>query len=545
MWKRLAENKPLISDSLVQKAELITAILLTLIIIFLNYTFMQHGGALWRDEANSANIATMPSFSEIWYRLQFDPFPLFTFLLLRFWTNMGLSSDLAMRFFGFLVSISVLAALWFNVRMLGIRTPLLSLLLFAFSPLSVRYISSIRPHGVGILLALLTLALTGKIMKEFRMRYVIQTVFAAVLCVHSLYRNIFFLTSFVFAAMVITALKHKWKKVFLLLLILILAAFSLLPYWPIIKAQDYVIIIKVPVSLPQLWEKLYSALAATADPLFFVWTAFFLLSIGLTIYSCIFKAEQNVSQEKRDTRLFCTIVMITSIILFFIFLKLVSVTTQPWYYLPIMAIFAICFDAIVGTEKAGTVLRIIAAVAVVASTFSSVLDKCRTRQTNIDIAAYMLEKSAQKGDLLVADPWYLSISFQRYYSGQASLITVPPLEDHRTHRYDLIKAKMASTLPLQPLFTEILKTLKAGNKVWMIKETSDLSMVPDTPAFSLAPAPKSIFKWSGNAYMGNWDSQILNFIQSLPVKISYFQLLTDKPVSQNEDCSVVEIAGSQ
>jgi hypothetical protein len=543
MRESLSGNK---IDSLIRKIELTTAILLTLIIIFLDYTFMRHGGALWRDEANSVNLATMPSFPEVWHHLQFDSFPLLISLLLRFWTDIGLNSDLALRFFGFFIGISTLAALWFTVRTLGIRTPLLSMLLFAFNPYSVRCVSSVRPYGIGILFALLTFALTERLMKEFRLRHFIFAVLVATLGVQSVYQNVFFLISFVFAAMVITALKRKWREVFLLLLIPFIAALSLLPYWPIVKkAQDWIILRKAPVSLLQVGKNLFSTLAAAGNLLPFVWMIFFLLAIGLTIYSCFFKADEDESQEKRDSRLFCAIAMIASAILFFGFLRFVSVPTNPWYYLPIMAIVAVCLDVIIGTKKSGAILRIALVLMVAAPTFTYVLYKCRIRQTNIDIAAYMLEKSAPKDDLVVIYPWYLSIGFQRYYGGQAPFITIPPINDHRIHRFDLIKAKMVSPHPLQPLFDEILKTLQAGHKVWIIKETADLSMVPDSPAFFLEPAPNSPFGWSENTYEASWRSQILNFIHALPVQISYFQLLTDDPVIQYENCSVVEISNSR
>ena len=70
------------------------------------------------------------------------------------------------------------------------------------------------------------------------------------------------------------------------------------------------------------------------------------------------------------------------------------------------------------------------------------------RQTNADLVAQTVTRGAAPGDLVLVNPWYDGISFGRYYRGKAPWITLPEMTDHRYHRYDLLKIKMASPRPI-------------------------------------------------------------------------------------------------
>ena len=59
------------------------ALFSTLLIIYLHFVFGMHAGALWRDEVNSLEVATMRTFTEMWSNLCFDSFPALFFLALR------------------------------------------------------------------------------------------------------------------------------------------------------------------------------------------------------------------------------------------------------------------------------------------------------------------------------------------------------------------------------------------------------------------------------------------------------------------------------
>src|SRR4051794_30165090 len=77
------------------------------------------------------------------------------------------------------------------------------------------------------------------------------------------------------------------------------------------------------------------------------------------------------------------------------------------------------------------------------------------RQTNVDLAANRLNQMAEAGDTILVNPWYIGVSFNRYYHGAASWNTVPPISDHLVHRYDLLKEQMEASDPIDPLLKQL------------------------------------------------------------------------------------------
>ena len=82
-----------------------------------------------RDEINTLNIASFRTFSDLWDILQFDSFPVLSSLIVRLWIGMEwIKTDAAIRIFGLIVGILVLAVLWFNARLIRNSVPLLSMI---------------------------------------------------------------------------------------------------------------------------------------------------------------------------------------------------------------------------------------------------------------------------------------------------------------------------------------------------------------------------------------------------------------------------------
>src|ERR1700736_5364495 len=126
--------------------------------VALHLRFVTHVGGLWRDETNSANLATLSSLGEMWRSLDYDSFPFLFFLLLRSWLELfGSHNDAALRTLGCLTGLGIVAVLWINAHSLGARLPVLSLALIGLNPMLIRYGDSTRAYGLGILLILLTL----------------------------------------------------------------------------------------------------------------------------------------------------------------------------------------------------------------------------------------------------------------------------------------------------------------------------------------------------------------------------------------------------
>jgi hypothetical protein len=86
----------------------------------------------------------------------------------------------------------------------------------------------------------------------------------------------------------------------------------------------------------------------------------------------------------------------------------------------------------------------------------------------VDLVAKRLMKEASPQDYVVVTPWYLGISFDRYYQGAAAWDTLPPVADHSTHRFDLAQTATQNSRASQPVLERIASTLQAGHRVWIV-----------------------------------------------------------------------------
>src|SRR5438477_6895762 len=99
-----------------RKIEWGMTLLATALAVYLHLVFFKNAGALWRDEINSVNIATLSSISDVWKHIEFDSFPIFWLVVLRAWSVLTGASDFFYRLLGLGIGITVLTALWFNAR---------------------------------------------------------------------------------------------------------------------------------------------------------------------------------------------------------------------------------------------------------------------------------------------------------------------------------------------------------------------------------------------------------------------------------------------
>ncbi len=531
------------SYPLIQRTELIVGIILTLIAVFLHWTFMRHAGAFWRDEVNSVSLAAMPSIADIWQFLKYDSFPLLMSLMLRLWMDLVTGSEGGLRVFGFLMGVSILGTFWLNGRLLGYRVPLLSIALFVFNPLSIQVGDAIRPYGMGILLMLLTFGLLWKVVEQGQPRQIVAGTVSAVLSVQCLYQNVFFLAAVIFAGNVVTIRNKQYKRAALLVAIGIVSAISLLPYLQIVKnSSDWTVIMKHSIDLPLIWHTLSGALKASGGIATKIWIGLSIFGVCAYIYFQIVRSKPDVlSKLRNDLTLFCAATVISYALLYLLFLRFVSVTTRVWYYLPLMAVVAIFIDVIFGSLDLWRALRIVLAILAATAAFGVSCKAVQVRQTNMDIVASALEKSVGKNDIIVVNPWYLAVSFQRYYHGQAPFMTLPPIECHETHRYDLIKAKMAFVDPIAPVLSEISTTLKSDGSVWLVWWGMNFPPEDDLP--QLPPAPNSIYGWSEVAYTKSWAYQFADFLLSHSVQSSVLPSLTDEPINPYENCTILIFQG--
>src|SRR5687768_14928693 len=154
-------------------------------------------GALWRDEAGTVGLATMPAIGDVWKYLQHEAPPILWPLLLReFITLVGPMNDPAFRLLGFCVGMGVVAALWLYAWTFRHSFPLLSLALLAMSPSLIVWGDSIRAYGFGILLILLVGVLLWRFLEKPGAWRFAAVAVAAIASVQTLFYNSVLLLAF-------------------------------------------------------------------------------------------------------------------------------------------------------------------------------------------------------------------------------------------------------------------------------------------------------------------------------------------------------------
>ena len=109
-----------------KKLEWIVACALTALALALHLSHFLHAGALWRDEAAAVALATQPSLGAVFESFPHEAFPLVFPLAIRTWVAVTGGSDMALRAFGLLVGIGILAGLWWNAWRVRRRPPVVS-----------------------------------------------------------------------------------------------------------------------------------------------------------------------------------------------------------------------------------------------------------------------------------------------------------------------------------------------------------------------------------------------------------------------------------
>jgi len=503
-----------------------------------------HAGALWRDEAAGVQLATLPGLSEMWRMLTHDSFPVLFPLVVRIWAAIGLGgSDLHLRWLGFAVGLTMLASFWVAARLMGRGVPIISLALFALNLTCIRSGDSLRAYGLGCALIVVTLALVWKFTQKRTPANGLLAAVAAILSVQCLYQNAFLVLAICGGACIFCYSQERWRTCFWILGIGTAAALSLVPYLgPIARAQNWWMLEKTGFHPDLLWANASQAMAFPSEGFDLIWMLLLMLAVGYGVVVLGLGAKTSVIREQRDLAMVVLVALVAGLVGFGFFLRIALLPTQPWYYLPIMAFVAACLDAI-GARcdwrmRAGLIVFAVI-TAVVGYAVARPAMSCR--QTNMDVVAAQLAKEASPKDLILVHPWYCGISFQRYYHGETAWTTLPPLEDHLTHRYDLLKVKMQMDDPIQPVLDKIASTLESGNRVWVVGKLPGDGQPPS----EIHPAPDNPWSWCDEPYSSIWGARTAYFLLTHSIQNSDVVIPSADCVSPYENLPVLVFSSLQ
>ena len=465
-------------------------------------------GALWRDEAATLHLAQMPTLSDIAANFQHEAFPLPFPLLVRTYVALFGATDVSLRWFGFIVSVAVVAAAWFNSRAIGDRAPFLFLALFGLNATFLIWGTSLRGYGLGCVFLLLTLGLTAKAIRQPTTANAVFATIAAIASVQILVNALPLIAAIATSTFVVLILQRRFRQAAIVCVCASICMFSFVPYAKAYLTADWNVVLKVPTDFFSLWEKLRIAL----EEQWLLAGIFWYVAVPLIILGAIWHWNTLRREGSVETNPFLVLILITvlSIFAYYAFLKILSYATRPWYYLPLLCALAGAIDLVGGMLARVQWIRIARLLFTIAALLFlpfTLWKSAHERLTNIDVVAHKLEQEANQGDLIIVNPWHFAPSFYRYYHGQTPWITVPTMSEHRIHRYDLMKSKMMELDPLSDVRDAIRQTLKSYHRVWIVGGARPPE--EDMPV-SLGPAPNPYFGWAG--YMAFWSIEVGTFL---------------------------------
>lgn len=537
-------------DQSTRRAEVAVAICITCAAILLHAYGAVSAGPLWRDEANTIGLATLPTLQDVWANLQFDSFPLLWILIVRQAARIfGTMNDVAFRAIGFTVGAGVVAMLWLSARTLNRSVPLISLLLLGLAPSFILWGGSIRAYGFGMMLIILTVSLLWRfVMRPGRATWAAAAL-AALASVHALYYNSVLLLAFGCGAIAVCARHKQWRQALAIAAIGLISAVSLLPYLEVISAAStWNVLVQMPdYTFGWFLRMLYETTRPGGFWMPVVWAEFFILALVVAVQAIRSDNGSTRLSLDHDVTLFAGTALVVGSVGLFVFLNTLSYITAPWYYLPMLTLVAVSVDAISGARVRNPrprQMRLIVVLVLAIATIPPSVRSVGMRRTNVDVIASQLRQSAKPGDVVLVNVWYYGVSFNRYYDGAAPWMTIPPIGFHRFHRYDLTKQRMGlsdQTLAVSAAVSAASASLRRGDRVFIVGYLP-FPQVADAPrALPAGPLPGA--GWAEDAYHAQWGAMVGYYLRRHAGRISEVAVSPPGHVSDYENLGLTIVEG--
>jgi len=453
--------------------ELALGIGMTCIAVGLHVLFLTSAGSLWRDEINTLRCATVGTLTEVIASLKYNLAPILHFLVVREWVTAGWGLDPdGLRVLGLIVGLGILGALWINARIFDYSVPFVGVVLLGLSSTFIRGADSLRPYGLGAFFSILTFGFYWLVSKKPQTKTVVLAIASGTLMVQCLYQNGLLLAAVCLGGIAACLRRRMWRRSALMAGMGLGSALTMVPYlsvWQ--RVQDWAVVAIAPDSTGYLKGTAIGAFGSPYLGMIWIWAALWLFSGFVTLAAWRPHGEGKHCEWVIDPDIvkYAAVVLVASTVAYLIFIAFLNrAFLYPWHYIPLIAMQAACLDVIWGQYKRWMKLRLALVVLLVVMVAPGAWKGVGVRQTSVDLIAAKLEKVASKDDLIIVFPWWVGVSFNHYYIGQAPWVTVPPLDDLSMHRFDLLKEKMMEKDPMNPVVTKVKEVLRGGNTVWMV-----------------------------------------------------------------------------
>ena len=448
-----------------QRIELIVASALTCLLLGAHLVHLFYAGPLWRDEIASLNFATKPSWSEFWAAFSLDIFPGLFFVLLRGWHALAGDNDFKLRILGCVIGIAIVVAFWINARLTRRKTPIITLLLFGFSPTLIIWGDTLRAYGLGVLGITLCFGLFWRVIERPGVWEIALATLVALVSVQSIYTNALLVFACGMAAVAVAIRRRQWGRAGIVLLIGGVAALSLLPYLGFLRGSSgWASLYRVGFPISASLQMLSAALLGPANLL--LWTWVLLVAVGLL--SAIFLQPRFA--ECRDPAFYALIAAILAFVVTMTYFRVVGWGTNIWYYLPMLAVVSASLDLLCDFRqhlRLVPLARAALALIVLVVAFPTLYGATLTRLSNLDLISDIITKRATPGDLVIIYPYVDTVTFKRYYHGQIEWLTIPMVAHLPLQNPDDLLDELRRPNAIVPALDKIRGTLQVGHKVWL------------------------------------------------------------------------------
>jgi hypothetical protein len=288
--------------------------------------------------------------------------------------------------------------------------------------------------------------------------------------------------------------------------------------------QEWTFMVTYPADFPWLWQRAGEVMGSPRPILIWVWTVLFMSALGLTAALALVRFGRRdadaLAKKSRpeipSAAVFGAVALVVGVAGYASFLNVLNYYTQPWYYITLAAFAASAMEAVFGawsTERSFPVLpltlksgRLAVVFVLLAIAAGPSWAELRARHTNLDLVGRKLQMLTNEADLILVPRWECAITLCRYYHGTAAVLTLPPIDDHRFHRYDLVLRQMMTRDAIQPGLTRLEETLRSGHRVFLVGN------LPFPEANVLIPTLPPLYRdgdgdWHGAPYNTVWAGQ--------------------------------------
>ena len=496
---------------LVVKIETAVALALSAWIVFLHVTFYLHAGGLWRDEASSVGLALRPTFGQMWADLAFDPFPVLYFALLRTWIGVGFSSDAHIRLLGMSIGILTVVAFWWSSKLVNKDSPpLIPLALFCLNPVALQSGDSARPYGLSVFILIICYTFAWKMTDNaaHKKSSLAIMIGIAVICVQVSFTNVFLLSGMCLAGIVAALVCGKRRRAVLFSIAGFTAVTSLALYLHgIQRVRDWSVLLAGSVSIAGVMKSLFDTL--TTNSLLPACLALFVGAIAIVASLRSWLREDSSSKSAIIYSVVTSFLSVVAITIFFIATRK---PPDPRYFIGLLVVICLSLQQMAG--RIGSwffrTLLLAGCIGAVVTLLPASAITARMPMTNCPDVASRVAESATQDDLVIVTAFYYAVSFERYYQGKASWMSLPEIADHSIHRWDLMKDMMMQRDPLVGLLAQMESTLRGGHNVYLVGTLPAADSAQPEP---LPPAPDSDYGWELAHYQENWQARLSYVIE--------------------------------